>query len=175
MRGPSFHSSLKHPASGHFCHRPAVVCLERYVLTTCEGLCHECLDYIHFWCPTSAAFLTDLTITLYQQNQLEDFLGPSQVIAVKDQIVLLVGLKDGPVVAYRMVLFLDPLLDLVKLDPFALLCDLLKHLDVLFLDLEMDPGEVLPSGSLGNLTFVSPLEPLLGQLKDLHGVLQFDS
>ena len=137
-------------------------------------MCHECLDYIHFWCPISAAFLADLTITLYQQNQLEGFLGPSQVIAVKDHIVLLVGLKDGPVVACHMVLFLDPLLDLVKLDPFALLCDPL-HLDVLFLDLKMDPGEALRSGSLGNLTLVSPLESLLGQLKDLHGVFQFDS
>ena len=86
------------------------------------------------------------------------------MIAVKDQIVLLVGLKDGPVVVYHMVLFLGPLLDLVKLAPF-----------VPSLDLEMDPGEVLLSGSLGNLTLVSPLEPLLGQLKDLHGVLQFDS
>ena len=94
---------------------------------------------------------------------------------MKDQIVLLVGLKDGPVVECHMVLFLDPLLDLVKLDPFALLCDLLKHLDVLFLDLEIDPDEVIPSGSLGNLTLVSSLEPLLDRLKELHGVLQFDS
>ena len=94
---------------------------------------------------------------------------------MKDQIVLLVGLKDGPVVECHMVLFRDPLLDLVKLDPFALLCDLLKHLDVLFLDLEIDPDEVIPSGSLGNLTLVSSLEPLLDRLKELHGVLQFDS
>lgn len=94
---------------------------------------------------------------------------------MKDHIVLLVGLKDGPVVACHIVLFLDPLLDPVKLDPLALLCDLLKHLGVLFLDLEMNPGEVLPSGSLGNLTLVSPLGLLLGQLKGLHGVLQFDS
>lgn len=60
------------------------MCLERCVLKTCEGQCHEYLDYIHFWCPASAAFLTDLTMTLYQQNQLENFLGPSQEIAVKD-------------------------------------------------------------------------------------------
>jgi len=78
MMGPSFHSSsLEHQAFGHFCHQPAVVCQENYVLETYQGLFHEPLDCIHFWCLATAAFQTDLTMTLYQQNQLEYLLDPS--------------------------------------------------------------------------------------------------